>query len=513
MKKTLLIVALILTLLTMAACGNGSSNPSSSTPVSADGEAGSGASTPDTNSGEPVTLVLAHFGGGSLPDTDIVAENLSSITEELINVRIELLPITFAAWEQQINLMVSGGEKLDLVHVMMNNFSTDVAKGKFLAIDQYMDNEAKELKEVVGDAYLSAGQIDGIQYGVPSIRDMAASYGVCFRKDLLEKYGFNADDIKTVEDLEAVYEVVSAGEPDMYMTYGQGNSISIVNQLLTSRDDLGNGFGVLLNRGQDDFNVVNWFSTDEYRGYLDMVRDWYLKGWIVADAVTNTESATTLVKGGQLFSFCTNLKPGYDKQAGLSSGYEMVTSTISPAFSTTTQVGVLSWCLPINCEYPSEAMQFMNLMYTNADVVNAFDWGVEGVHYVKVEGEDNLITYPEGVNESNTGWGLNLGWIFGNQLLSYVWEGNDPDLYVKLKEFNDTAIISKALGFQFDATNVKNEVAALQNVTAEYRLSLEYGMVDVDENLPKFLQALEDAGINKVIAEKQAQLDAWLALQ
>jgi len=35
--------------------------------------------------------------------------------------------------------------------------------------------------------------------------------------------------------------------------------------------------------------------------------------------------------------------------------------------------------------------------------------------------------------------------------------------------------------------------------------------VDVDSVLPEFRQALKDAGIDKVIAEKQRQLDEWLA--
>ena len=45
----------------------------------------------------------------------------------------------------------------------------------------------------------------------------------------------------------------------------------------------------------------------------------------------------------------------------------------------------------------------------------------------------------------------------------------------------------------------------------QYRLPLENGVIDPDENLPKFRQALKDAGIDTVIAEKQRQLDEWAA--
>ena len=127
---------------------------------------------------------------------------------------------------------------------------------------------------------------------------------------------------------------------------------------------------------------------------------------------------------------------------------------------------------------------------------------------------DTLIRYPEGVTSDNDGYGLNQGWSFGNQLISYAWEtvGTD-DYYEEMKAFNESAVTSKAVGFIFDSSPVKSEVAALDSVLAEYRLGLENGELDPEEYLPKFQQALREAGIEKVIAEKQRQLDAWVAAQ
>ena len=71
--------------------------------------------------------------------------------------------------------------------------------------------------------------------------------------------------------------------------------------------------------------------------------------------------------------------------------------------------------------------------------------------------------------------------------------------------------MSRAMGFTWDATNVKTEIAACTNVLNQYRMSLECGMVDPNSILPEFQKALEDAGIDKIIKEKQAQLDAWSA--
>ncbi|MDR1398318.1 MAG: ABC transporter substrate-binding protein [Treponema sp.] len=471
--------------------------------------AGGNAAASSTSSGA-YKVTLAMITPGTIPDLALVQAEINKHISAK-GLEVELLPLSFASYQDQINLMISGGEKLDLIPVFNSTFNNDVAQGKLLPITQYLKTTGAPIASVMGNEYLKAGTVSGEVYGIPSLRDMAASYGVCFRKDILEKYGFKVEDIKTVEDVGRVYETVSKGEPGMSMTYGQGNTLSIVAQLMVDWDNLGNDFGVLMNRGQNTpLRVVNLFDTPEYEQKVRIARDWYQKGYVLPDASTNSQGATTLVGAGQLFSFCSNLKPGFDMQSSLSAGgVEMVTATINPALSTTGQVGVLSWAVPITCKNPEKTIEFLSLMFTDPVLINLIDWGIEGRHYVKLNNQ--VITYPAGVNSSNTGYNLNLAWIYGNSLLAYVWEGNAANTNALMQEFNRSAIFSKGMGFQFDASPVRSALSAVTNVAAEYRLGLEYGMVDVDSTLPRFRRALEDAGINQIVAEKQRQLDAWIA--
>ena len=73
------------------------------------------------------------------------------------------------------------------------------------------------------------------------------------------------------------------------------------------------------------------------------------------------------------------------------------------------------------------------------------------------------------------------------------------------------AVFSNALGFNFDSTPVYDQYTAVAAVVAEYRDALRYGLVDVDEYLPKFQEELKAAGIDEVIAEEQRQYDEFLA--
>jgi putative aldouronate transport system substrate-binding protein len=58
---------------------------------------------------------------------------------------------------------------------------------------------------------------------------------------------------------------------------------------------------------------------------------------------------------------------------------------------------------------------------------------------------------------------------------------------------------------------VVNEIAQLTPIYEQYRNDLAFGAVDIEPKLRELNAALYAAGLQKVIDEKQRQLDAWLA--
>jgi putative aldouronate transport system substrate-binding protein len=70
-------------------------------------------------------------------------------------------------------------------------------------------------------------------------------------------------------------------------------------------------------------------------------------------------------------------------------------------------------------------------------------------------------------------------------------------------------LVAKSVGFNFDGTSVRTEVAACQTVWQQYIGPLACGAAD-PSTLPDVIAKFEAAGINKVKAEVQKQLDAWL---
>jgi putative aldouronate transport system substrate-binding protein len=56
-------------------------------------------------------------------------------------------------------------------------------------------------------------------------------------------------------------------------------------------------------------------------------------------------------------------------------------------------------------------------------------------------------------------------------------------------------------------------MTALNNVYNQYIPGLVCGSIDPSTAIPELNKALKAAGIDKVVAEKQKQLDAWIKTQ
>lgn len=55
------------------------------------------------------------------------------------------------------------------------------------------------------------------------------------------------------------------------------------------------------------------------------------------------------------------------------------------------------------------------------------------------------------------------------------------------------------------------QLAGILSACNEYANGLQCGVMDVEENFPKFKDKLKAAGIDDVVISVQEQLDGWLA--
>lgn len=497
--------ALLLALvLVISACSSGNSGGNGPNASPADSSGGTGGTEGKL---APYELVVAYPAFGTIPqDVNLVAEAISKIAQEKINAKVKLLPISYGTWTQQMNLMMSGGEKLDLaVSMGQGQYGTQVSSGQLKGLDELLDKYGQGAVEAVGKDYIKAATVNGKKYGVPSIHNFATGYGFVIREDIAAKYGITSAKLKSLDDVEAALKLLKEKEPGI-APLSFNNRSALPTQMLRL-DNLGDGLGVLIN---GDPKVVNLYESAEYAGLVKRMHAWYKAGYINKDAATYQGNTNDFLKSDRGYFDATTIKPGQAESSSLQVGKPMMEIQLREPYSTTSNVTTTLWTIPQHAKNPERSMMFLNLLFSDKDILNLLTWGLEGKHYVKVS--DTVLRYPDGVNASNVTYNVSdSSWMYGNQFLSYTMEGDDPEIWKQTKDFNATAARSPALGFMFNTDAVKTELTALANVVSQYKAGLETGALDPEKTLSEFNSKLKSAGLDKVIAEKQRQLDAWLA--
>ena len=145
-------------------------------------------------------------------------------------------------------------------------------------------------------------------------------------------------------------------------------------------------------------------------------------------------------------------------------------------------------------------------MWTDQEFMDTLAWGIEGEDWVRTE--NGMADYPEGT-DSNSVYHLQ-DFMLGNTNQVIPWTGDDPDIRQHTIESNESVELSKYLGFSVDSVPVAEKVSACKFVFDQYCPPLNCGAAgdDVDALAAEFIEAMYGAGLQDIIDEYQAQLDA-----
>lgn len=500
MEKRILAAMLTLSMVvSMTACGNSEAGGSKDSAKN------------NGNGDEPYTVTMV-LNGSTQPDEERIEQKINEILEPELNANLDIVVLPWASASQQLQLMLSGDEKIDVFYTQATNAVQYMNAGQIIDMSELIDKYGTNIKQIYGEDIAKINQIEGFVYGVPNQIERGSIPAVFMRKDLVEKYNIDTSQIKEPKDLESVFETVKAGEPDMTMLYSINDGDTPVTRLFRGDNLSDNNYlGVLMDQ-TNSTKLENFFATDWFKDTTTMLYNWYQKGYISQDAGTNTENWRTVCKAGNLFSLFFAYHPGTPVEFESSTGYdfEIVPFYNEPIINSSSYNGV-TFSIAQNSENPEKTMEVLDYIYGSSEIMNLLNWGEQDKDYVIEDADNGIINFPEGITSDNAGYNLNLGWELPNQFIAYKWTGSDPQLWEKMEEFNSSAKSSKAVGFLFDSSNYSSEIAALSNIVKQYSGALYSGSGDPDELIPELLEALDDAGINEVIQAKQEQLDAFLA--
>lgn len=535
MKKLLALVLTFVMVLSMAACGNSEGTPktteakkdtaaadNSGETKAADAaatDAGTEADDADEAEDEDeAEIVMAFYCNLAPSDTERIQEAINEITLPAINTTVKLNPINIGSYNEQINLMISSNEQLDLMCTFFAGptaFASMMSQNQLLPMNDLLEEYGQDILSVMRPDYMETTTYDGKTYGVPVNKDMVSNTYYAMRTDILEETGMleKAQNCSSMQDIEEILAAVKE-KTDLVPLAPAGNigvlnfsTVTLTGDFATNRtyDKILNDY--IISFTDDPYNVVCLYDTDEYQQACQLIEDWYNAGYIYADAASADENNFTYVASGKAFSYFFAAENSTYMDTITQSGYDMTVVKVASAPVTTSTVNTLDWVIPVTAREQEAAMKFLNLMYSNAEILDLINYGQEGVDYVV--GDDGVYKFPEGKDMNSAGWFINMSWEFGNQYLTGLWDGANPDTREISKKDNENPVISQLLGFTSNSAGLENQISAVTSAYNEYVRSLNCGVLDVDKVLPEFREKLRAAGVDDIVAAVQTQLNEW----
>ncbi len=459
-----------------------------------------------------IRLNMVNFYGN--PDEKEVEDAINAILVPKVGAKLDIVGIEFGSWQTQLNLMLTGGpDALDIFtsfwYLPMN---TLYANGQVAPLDDLIASQCPDLLNLFSEEVLNACRINGKLYGLPIVTCYSAPNIYAAVLEDSEAAGIDWSQVHTLDDATQAMLKMKAANPDHYYIPGSTEPYWIPKDI----DDLGdatNFLGVLTDP-LNSTKVENYYESEYFKHLLENVKIWKENDLISPDPLSNSNATLMNIMYGiaqGTTGYTTNSREIWLYENNLSEqyGHKFAGAEIGQRLMTTSTCTTYLFHVTPFAKDQEAAMRVLNELYTNEEVVMLLINGIEGKHYVI---DDNgQVALPEGVTPTTDGWYTMGGGTVPNSLLIPTQNYQMKDLPERVAQLNKEAAPSLALGFVFDPSDVTNQVTACANVIAQYYVPLMYGEVDIDEFLPIFNEQLHAAGIDDIIAAKQAQLDAWLA--
>ena len=471
----------------------------------------------------PAVDITYYTVGGFPKDLDAVSAAASDMLKKKgVNANFKIVSHDWGTWRDQMKLTYAGGEACDIVFAPfwggVIGYNTLVQDGVLLPLDDLLAKDAPKTLASYSPAFWNGGRINGKIYGVPAGGAFVKDLGVILRKDLVAKYKF---DITTVKpgDWASLEPFWKAAKADGLTPFGD---FGINSPAYGGYDIIDASANLVVKFDDPQRKVVFYPETDQYKQAVTLMHQWYLAGYTTKDPGNNDDTIANLQAGKVAVQWLgADMKPGvadmewkpriagnkYDGAA-----ISMTTSPFIPGSAFTQNVN--SICK--SSKNPDVALQVLELMNTDQEFYNLLSIGIEGKHWVWDDKAAQV--YKAGPNQADytPGW----GWEVGNTLLGYYPNKTlaDQKIWDVTKKENDTAPVSVMMGFTFNQEPVKSEYASVTAAITEADRDL--GAADtggraenVDAALANLIQKSKDAGLDKLIAEAQKQVDAWAATQ
>lgn len=441
-------------------------------------------------------------------DQKLIEQEANKIIEPAVGARLHFCFFDYATFEQKMSVMISAGEEFDIMQTSSwkNRFDQNVAKGALMDLTDLIDKYGQDIVKKSDPGAFDAVTINGKVLAIPSQTPWVKETAIVFKKDLVDKYGFDYKSVKSIEDLEPYLETIKQNEP------------GIIPFFATADGSLGNsgnpgyesaGTAMLYDIANDKF--VPAFETPAYVEQFRTYYNYYQKGYIAKDAATRMDGVTECKTGKYAVLRDAGAYSEDGSKSSATYGYPCYETLIGMSTVTNTMVTSVMNGISSTSKHPVEAIKILNLIWKDPKLSNLLAFGVENVNYtIENKGTPDEIVVPKSGNEQR--WGI------AHNSIGPLWDQwnstwNSTEALERMRENNQIADKSKLLGFFVDTEPVKTQIAAVSSIITEITPVLQTGtMPDFDKYIEKVVSRLNDAGMHEIIDEYERQYTEWKKL-
>lgn len=458
----------------------------------------------DDNTAEIPTITYTNMSKEAKPNDDKVAAALSEYTSEKygFNVRFQR-----TSDDQMALRFAETSGDIDDVITLQSTYFDFARTGALLDITEYVEN-SDVIKQNVPQELLDALYVDGKLYGIPTVKEMATGCGVVVRKADVEKYGWDLSKVKGWADLEPLLQDI-VDDPDTDITIPfSGNwgaplgDFQNVNYIVRPQLPW-----VTILDGENNYKVANVLETEYGKEFVSMMYDWKVKGFIPDNAYGNDWNT---IYGNALANGTVGIIQWTSMPCGVQTAMEwypnegeLVEVLFGDPVLTTYNLQVSVGTINAKTKDPDAAFRFLEMINSDTTARDFIDYGIENENYIRnADGRIELTDTDSYSRES---------WQVANVLIPTLRASDPADKVELYQAYNAKAQPALTYGFMPDFSAVDAENAAVNAVWKTYSQALYSGTANPADVLDTVIQEMKTAGSDKIVAEIQAQLDAWLA--
>jgi putative aldouronate transport system substrate-binding protein len=471
-----------------------------------------GGSLPDLDTSQPAEIIFYWTGTGRPRDQEMY-DNFNAIARRKLNTTMK--PNLLADSRGMFPLLYASGEVFDIAYAATwLNFPNLALQGAFMDIKNLAPKYAPKTYAKQSRTAISQATFNGNLYGLPSLVATYSAYGPVYRKDLAPSFDGR---METFADYERYLTIVRQNHPEIEpygISFSSGSELDdtwMYAQGMYPISGGTNGF-LWIDPTQANPRIIATYEHPRIMEFLTMMKRWNDNGLFSKTGLANNDPDK--FRDGRAASIVHNID-NWDSMVRLrqqwSFGYSNFVKDLS-------NMPFTQDCMVISStsRQPARALALWELIMNDEEAYNAFYYGINGVTY-RIHDLGGGLRQVQNLAVGEVGQLYEPGRMWAARTPEFFLPnfGAPPDLAAIKKGFDDQIARSsntqKFRSFVMDTAPVETEFVNLTNAVREYWWPLELAYVDINTGLAEYRRQMEIAGIERVKAELQRQLDRYIA--